>query len=127
MSTRRTERTLDARVAQLEEWVRRLKADTAVYPTDPRFLHTARGDVLVADGPADPVPLAVGTLADVLTMGTAQLPEWKDPDRIKLSSVALKGVLFVGRSPGRVTALAPGPDGQVLTADSTRPEGVRWA
>lgn len=124
MSTRRADRTIDQRVAKLEEWVRRLQGDTAVAPTDPRFLYAARGDLLVADGPVDPVPLSIGAVADVLTMDPD--PQWEAPDRIRQSLISVKGELIVGNGAASASTLAPLTDGLVLTADSTRPTGIRW-
>lgn len=59
MTTRRVPRTLDERVAALEEYVRRGLATQAETPTDVRFLYGARGDILVALGTAKPEPLSL--------------------------------------------------------------------
>lgn len=126
MSTRSVPRTLDQRVAVIEEFVRRLQGDTAVQPTDTRFLYTARGDILVALGPEDPAALPTGAPGDVLTVDPSGSPGWEDPDRVQPSLVAVAGSLFVGTGSGTYAVLAPGPDGSVLTADSTQPSGLRW-
>lgn len=127
MSTRRTPRTLDERVAALEEYVRRLQADTAVQPTDTRYLYGAKGDILVAQGPQDPQAVAAGTPGEVLTVGDGGIAEWQDPDRVRPSLLAVAGSLFVATGDGTYVVLVPGPDGTVLTADSTKQAGLAWA
>lgn len=127
MSTRRAERTIDERLAAVEEFVRRLQGDTAIRPTDVRYLYGARGDILVATGPSDPGVLGVGDVGDVLTVNADGDPEWENPDRVRPSLINVAGSLFVGIGSGRYVVLAPGPDGSVLTADSTAgPTGLRW-
>lgn len=71
MSTRRVQLSVDERLAQLEEWQRRLQGDNNVSPTDTRYLYGARGDVLIALGPNDPDPLSLPTLP--ASPGTAVL------------------------------------------------------
>lgn len=126
MSTRRAARTIDERVAAIEEFVRRLQGDTAVSPTDTRFLYTARGDILVAVAIDDPQPLSAGATGEVLTMQLGGLPGWDDPDRVRLSLFTAKADIAVGDGAGGVNIVPVGPDGSVLTADSTMPGGVAW-
>lgn len=126
MSTRRAPLTIEERLAILEEWMRRLQGDTAVSPTDTRFLYSAKGEILVAAGPADPVPLAVGSPGDVLTVDASGDPGWVDPDRVQPSLISVPGSLFVGTGSGIYAVLVPGPNGTVLAADSTSPLGVAW-
>lgn len=126
MSTRRAARTLDERVATIEEFVRRLQGDTAVSPTDTRFLYSATGDILVAVSAADPQPLAAGAVGEVLTMQPSGLPAWEDPDRVRLSDFVDRADIAVGDGVGGVTIVPVGPDGTVLTANSAMPGGVQW-
>lgn len=126
MSTRRAARTIDERVAAIEEFVRRLQGDTAVTPTDTRFLYSATGDILAAVSQNDPQRVAIGDLGDVLTVGAGSLPEWVDPDRVRQSLYVGKGVIVAGTGLGTVDAVPPGPDGAVLTADSAAFAGVSW-
>lgn len=127
MSTRRAARTLDERLASVEEFIRRLQGDSAVTPTDVRYLYGARGDILFATGPSDPDVIPIGDIGDVLTVNADGDPEWEDPDRVRPSLINVAGSLFVGTGSGRYVVLAPGPDGSVLTADSTAgPSGLRW-
>jgi len=46
---------------------------------------------------------------------------------IPLSTVTTKGDLIVATGSGAVTRQAVGTDGQILTADSTQADGVKWA
>lgn len=126
MSTRNTPRLLDERVASIEKFIRDLKAERAVRPTDTRFLYTAAGDILVAVAPNDPQPTPVGGVGTVLTVGPAGVVEWQDPDRIRLSLLGLKGYLPVGIGPEMAGGLPPGANGTVLTADNTSVFGVTW-
>lgn len=126
MSTRRAARTIDERVAAIEEFVRRLQGDTAVTPTDTRFLYSATGDILVAVAQNDPQPVAIGALGDVLTVGPGSQPVWVDPDRVQQSLYVAKGVIVAGTGPSTVAAVPPGPNGTVLTADSSALAGVAW-
>lgn len=126
MSLRTVDRTLDQRVAALEDFVRHLQSTTAVRPTDTRYLYSAAGDILVAVAAANPQPLAAGALGDVLTVTAGGLPAWRDPDRIRQSIIGDKGWIIVGASPGVAMSIPPGADGTVLTADSTVVPGVRW-
>lgn len=126
MSTRRTPRTLDERVAAVEEYLRRLQADTAVRPTDVRYLFGAKGEILVAQGPEDPAALAPGAPGEVLTAGSDGTPEWADPDRVQPSLLNVAGSIFVATGDGTYVVLVPGPDGSVLTADSTKAAGLSW-
>lgn len=57
MSLRRTPRTLAEMVAWVEERLRSLDSDTAISPTDTRYLYDAKGDVLFAADDNDPRPL----------------------------------------------------------------------
>lgn len=57
MSTRTVPRTLDERVAALEEYVRAVQAQNAVTPTDVRYLYDAKGAILVALGTSKPAAL----------------------------------------------------------------------
>ena len=63
MTTRRVPRTLDERVAALEEYVRRGLATQAETPTDLRFLYDARGAILVAHGTFTPEALELPNIA----------------------------------------------------------------
>jgi hypothetical protein len=49
------------------------------------------------------------------------------PDAVLKSLVTTKGDLIVATGPGAVTRHGVGGDAQVLTADSTQPDGVKWA
>ena len=126
MSTRRVATSLDSRVAQIEDFVRSLQSTTAIKPTDTRYLYSAKGDILIAVGPSDPQPLAAGAAGEVLTVGPGSMPRWEDPDRVRQSIVADKGWIILGTGAGTVTAIAPGADGTVLTADSAALAGAVW-
>jgi hypothetical protein len=48
-------------------------------------------------------------------------------DKTDKSSLTTKGDLYVATGPGAITRLGVGADGQVLTADSAQPGGLKWA
>jgi len=75
----------------------------------PGYVYDSATDVWipVGIGPHSHTPAAIGAIASSL--------------------VTAKGDLIVATSSGVVTNQAVGTDGQVLTADSTQADGVRWA
>ena len=97
MSTRRVPRTLDERVAALEEYVRRGLGDQAVIPTDVRYLYNARGDILIGLGTANPQVLALpavsppasGVVVPRYNPGTALGVEWVAIDAPGMTSAAV--------------------------------------
>ncbi len=129
MSTRRTPRSLEERVADLEEHLRRALADAASTPSDLRLLLDARGDLIVALDNDRASRLGVGRDGQVLTarpstktLGMA----WETFAALAASLVTAKGDLIVGDADGDAATLAVGADGDVLTADSSSPVGQSW-
>lgn len=97
MSTRRVPQTLDQRVAELESYVRAVRAQSAVEPLGTRYLFGARGDILVALGPNDPQPLSLppvglpttGVIVPRYNPGTDLGVEWVAIDAPGMISAAV--------------------------------------
>ena len=63
--------------------------------------------------------------SDVVTVWTVNA--FSVTNAIPNSTITAKGDLIVGTGSGTYTAQTVGTDGQVLTADSTQADGVKWA
>lgn len=126
MSTRDEPRSIDARVADLDERLRRLELNAATDPASLLYLYDAKGDILVAlgDNMADRFP--VGEDGQLLTAAQAERLglKWVDPPQPPFTAVA---ELLVGTGPAGQALLEPGSDGQVLMRDTGVPLGLRWA
>lgn len=93
---------------------------------------TTKGDILAATGSGAISRLGVGAngTALVANSATATGLNWAVPtDTTKLPTAAYtaKGALVVGTGSGTYTTQTVGADGQLLTADSTQADGVKWA
>ena len=93
---------------------------------------TTKGDILAATGAGAISRLGVGAngTALVANSATATGLNWATPTdttKIPLSGFTAKGVILVGTGSGTYSAQTVGSDGQILTADSTQADGVKWA
>jgi hypothetical protein len=92
---------------------------------------TAKGDILAgtASGAIDNLAVGSNGQALVANSATATGLEWTTPTdttKIPLSTVTAKGDLIVATASGTVTRQAVGSDGQLLIADSTQADGLKW-
>jgi hypothetical protein len=106
---------------------------TSQLPVDPASISPtivdAKGDVIGATGADTPARIPVGANGEVLTADNAQALglKWAAPIvGIPSSLIDSKGDLIAGSSNDTPARVAPGTDGQVLTADSTQATGVKW-
>lgn len=129
MSLRRIPQTIDEKVADLYEQLRRLQSELAVTPISSQLLYDQRGDILVGAGDNTPARLPPGAEGTTLRrrvdapLGVA----WEATDESLRDLFTGPGVLLVGLGPGVPDGLAIGPDGTVLTADSAASSGVSWS
>lgn len=102
------------------------------YTQAPAGIVTAKGDIVVATASGTVSRLGVGTNGQALVANssTSTGVEWTTPTdttKIPLSTVTTKGDLIVATASGTVVRQAVGTNGQILTADSTQADGVKWA
>lgn len=94
---------------------------------------TTKGDLVAATAAATIARVGVGTNGQVLTADSAQSTgmAWTTPSvggaGIAASLIDAKGDLIAGNANDTAVRIAPGTNGQVLTADSTVTGGVKWA
>lgn len=119
----------DADTAQTAATAAQATANAAI----PKAVVDAKGDLLVASAADTVTRLAVGTNDQVLVAasGEATGVKWAavpgQSGLIALSIVTAKGDLLAGTAASTVDNLPVGTDGQVLTADSAQPTGLKWA
>lgn len=102
------------------------------YTQAPAGIVTAKGDLVVATASGTVSRLGVGSNGQALVANSAATTgvNWATPTdttKIPLSTVTAKGDLIVATASGTVTRQAVGNNGQILTADSTQSDGVKWA
>ena len=93
---------------------------------------TTKGDILAATGSGVITRLGVGAngTALVANSATATGLNWAvptDTTKLPISAYTAKGTLVVGTGSGTYTTQTVGSNGQILTADSTQADGVKWA
>ena len=93
---------------------------------------TTKGDILAATGSGAITRLGVGAngTALVANSATATGLNWAvptDTTKLPISAYTAKGTLVVGTGSGTYTTQTIGSNGQILTADSTQADGVKWA
>ena len=97
----------------------------------PCAAYTAKGDILGGTGAGAYSALAVGANGTILSANSscANGIEWVAstaiPD-IPCSAITGKGALITGTAASTISTLAVGSDGQVLVADSTCADGIKW-
>lgn len=92
-------------------------------------LLTTKGDLFAASAASTPVRLGVGANTQVLTADSTQASgmRWATPASGGMTNpMTAKGDLIAGGASGVATRLAPGTDGQVLTAASGQAVGLQW-
>lgn len=130
MSTRRVPRTLDERVADLEEKQRALRSAASAEPTDTRYQYQSRGQILIATGklrvePLDPPGFDVGATQYVLGIdpGSAHGVSWRP--------IGSGGSGGFGGGSGREGPVGPtgptGPTGSTGAAGATGATGPTGA
>lgn len=96
----------------------------------PVTIYDAKGDLVAASADNTPARVAVGADGQVLTADVASPAgvKWGTPPvtGIPPSIVDAKGDLIAASAPDVVARVAVGGDGQVLSADSASPAGVKW-
>lgn len=125
MSRRDVPRSVDEKIADMEERLRTTARAFASSPVDAQVLYDAKGAILVAASPGDPRPVEVGSPGSVLTANPIAPygVSWEAPGGLLYTA---KGDLLVGTGPEAEALLAVGADGDVLTADSGSAYGVSW-
>lgn len=94
---------------------------------------TTKGDLIAATGSAAVTRVPVGANNTVLVADSTQIAGVKWANVTSLSSIATdpiwtaKGQLAVATGSAAAVALPVGSDGQLLVADSTQTDGVKWA
>jgi lysophospholipase L1-like esterase len=109
--------------------------------TDPDAIHKtivdAKGDIIVATAADTVTRLPVGTNGQVLTVDSTVTDgvKWATPsgggggtdaDAIHNEIITAKGDIIVGSAASTPAKIGVGTDGQVLTADSTQTDGIKW-
>lgn len=91
---------------------------------------TATGDLIVGASAGTPVALPVGSNGQVLVADDTCFGgvTWSDQSvDIPLSALTSKGALITASAAEVVATLAPGGDGQLLTACAACPDGLFWS
>jgi len=93
---------------------------------------TTKGDLIAGTGSGTLARVGVGSNGQALIANSAVSTgvNWAAPvdaTKIPLSTVTTKGDLIVATGSGVVVRQGVGNNGQVLTADSTQADGVKWA
>lgn len=95
-------------------------------------LIVAKGDLLAGVAAGSIARLAVGAnntvlIADSTATSGVKWGAVNDATKVALSTITAKGDLILGTGSGAVARQGVGTDGQILMADSTQTNGVKWS
>jgi hypothetical protein len=93
---------------------------------------TTKGDLLAGTASGVISRLGVGTNGQALVANSSASTglNWATPTdttKIPSSTITAKGDIIVGTGSGTYSVQGVGANGQVLTADSTQADGIKWA
>jgi hypothetical protein len=93
---------------------------------------TAKGDILAgtASGTIDNLAVGANGQALVANSSTSTGLNWATPTdttKLPISTFTAKGDIIVGTGSGTYTVQPVGSNGQILTADSTQSDGIKWS
>ena len=90
----------------------------------PKSLYSTKGSILFASSASTPTALALGSTGEVLTVDSTGEPTWSPSQGLPTVST---GSILVGSTTGNLVEFPVGANGQVLQANSSSENGVRWA
>ena len=101
------------------------------YTQAPAGIVTTKGDLVVATGSGAVSRLGVGTNGQALVANSATATgvNWATPTdttKLPIAAFTAKGTLLVGTGSGTYATQTVGTNGQLLIADSTQADGVKW-